>query len=201
MRVRRMAAVLLLLAPTLLLAPPASAAPKVYKGEGDRVLRIRATAEPGIVKITYDGEGYFSVWGLTSKGKMNDLLASATEAYRGTVAYNTTGAGDTAGLKISGDGAWTVQFLPLSKARYWPITAKGPGDDVLRLTRTSRGLRTLRIRYAGDGYFSAWALTASGRLHDLLASDVDRYSGTVPLPPGTRYVSVKASGPWSIVRK
>lgn len=32
-------------------------------------------------------------------------------------------------------------------------------------------------------------------------SDSGAYKGSVPLPAGTRYVSIKADGPWSIVRK
>ncbi|WP_344972824.1 hypothetical protein [Streptosporangium fragile] len=153
------------------------------------------------MKITHDGEGYFSVWTLKSNGKENDLLVSAGELYKGTVAYNTSASGSTAALKISADGVWTVQLLPFSKARSWSITTRGSGDDVLRLAKTSVGLRTLRIRHTGEGYFSVWAVNANGRLHDLLVSETDAYSGSVPLPAGTRYAVVKASGPWSIVRR
>ncbi|GAA4183974.1 hypothetical protein GCM10022252_12130 [Streptosporangium oxazolinicum] len=208
MRSPRIFALLTVLASTALLTPPAQAvttaqtsAATTYRGEGDRLLRVRATAKPGIVKITHDGEGYFSVWSLNPSGKEDDLLANQVGPYKGTAAFNTGASNRTAAFSIKADGAWTLQVLPLTKARSWSITSRGTGDDVLRLSSTSRGLRSLKVRHSGDGYFSVWTLDANGRIHNLVASKVGTYAGTVSLPPGTRYASVKANGAWSIVRR
>ncbi|MFC4586882.1 hypothetical protein [Sphaerisporangium corydalis] len=203
MRIPRLFVLSTALLGVVLVGSPASAerAVTTYSGEGDTVLRVTATAKPGIVKIRHGGEGYFSVWTLKPNGKEDDLLASTGDPYAGTVAYNTSSSNRTAALKISAEGAWSVQLLPLSKARYWAITSKGRGDDVLRLTKTSTGFHTLRIRHTGDGYFSVWTLTSSGRTHDLLVSHAGPYKGSVPLPSGTRYVTIKANGAWSMVRK
>ncbi|GAA0855652.1 hypothetical protein ACFQVD_15535 [Streptosporangium amethystogenes subsp. fukuiense] len=208
MRSLRTLAALAALASAALLAPPAQAATTVqasaatiYRGEGDQLLRIRATTKPGTVKITHDGEGYFSVWTLSPSGKEDDLLANQVGAYKGTAPFNTSTSNKTAAFSIKADGAWTLQVLPLTKARSWSITSRGIGDDVLRLSSTSRGLHRLKIRHSGDGYFSVWTLDANGRTHNLVANKVGAYNGAVSLPPGARYASIKANGAWSIVRR
>ncbi|MET9249657.1 hypothetical protein [Nonomuraea sp. NPDC003709] len=185
---------------TFLIAAPADAA-TTYRGDGDHVQRIRATTTPGIAKITYDGDGYFSVWGLDRSGKEQQLLANHVGSYEGTAVYNTDTSNRLAALKVGADGPWTIQLLPLGKARSWSTTTAGDTDDVIRLSKPSRGLHTLRIRYTGDGYFSVWALDSRGRRSRLLANKVGAYKGSVPLPGGTQYAVVGADGPWSIVRR
>ncbi|MER5420287.1 hypothetical protein [Streptosporangium roseum] len=202
-----MLAALAAVASAVLIAPPANAATPAasaaatrYEGEGDDLVRIRATAKPGIVKITHDGEGYFSVWALNPAGKENDLLANHVGAWAGTSAFNTSSSHKTAAFSIKADGAWTLEVLPLAKARAWSITTRGTGNDVIRLSSTSRGLHRLKIRHSGEGYFSIWALDANGRVRDLVANRAGAYSGSVSLPPGTRYAAITADGAWSIVR-
>ena len=192
-------AVLLPLAPA---APAQAARGTVYEGDGDDIIRFKTpTTKPGLVKVTYEGDGYFSVWGLKPSGKENDLLVSTTEAYSGVTAYNVDSGSKTAAVSIKADAPWTVQFLPLTKAKYWAVTSKGSGDQVLRLTKTSSGFHTLKVRYTGDGYFSVWALNAYGKRLDLLVSSVKAYSGRVKLPAGTRYAVVKGDAPGSVGRK
>jgi hypothetical protein len=207
MRSLRTLAALAALASAALLVPPAQAATTMqtstvttYRGEGDQLLRIRATTKPGIVKITHDGEGHFAVWTLTPSGSEDDLLANLVGAYKGTAAFNTNPSNKTAAFSITADGAWTLQVLPLTKARSWSITSRGTGDDVLRLSSTSRGLHRLKIRHSGDGHFAVWTLDANGRTRNLVVNKVGAYNGAVSLPPGTRYASIKANGAWSIVR-
>jgi hypothetical protein len=189
---------------TALLPPPAATAharATTYHGDSDDIVKVKTTTKTGLAKITYSGDGYFSVWGLKPNGDEGQLLASAAEAYTGTVAYNTSTWDKLAGLKVTADASWTIQLLPLTKAKYWAINSKGTGDQVLRLTRTSHGFHTLKIRYTGDGYFSVWALNAAGKEFDLLASAAKTYKGTVRLPSGTRYASIHADAPWTMVRK
>ncbi|MFI6883327.1 hypothetical protein [Streptosporangium canum] len=202
-----MLAALAAVASAVLIAPPANAAVPAavaaatrYEGEGDDLVRIRATAKPGIVKITHDGEGHFAVWALTPAGKENDLLANKVGPHKGTAAFNTSTTNKTAAFSIKADGAWTLEVLPLTKARAWSITTRGTGDDVIRLSSTSRGLHRLKIRHSGEGHFAVWTLDANGRIHRLIANKVGTYSGNVLLPPGTRYATIKADGAWSIVR-
>ncbi|MEU3168953.1 hypothetical protein [Streptosporangium sp. NPDC006930] len=208
MRSLRVLTALAALVSAALLVPPAQAATvaqtsaaTIYRGEGDQVVRIRATTKPGIVKISHNGEGHFAVWTLKPSGTEDDLLANEIGVYKGTSPFNTDTSSRTAAFSIKADGAWTLQVLPLTKARAWSTTSRGDSDDVLRLSSTSRGLRSLKIRHSGDGHFAVWTLDANGRTRDLLANKVGTYAGTVSLPPGTRYASIKANGAWSIVRR
>ncbi|MEU4534414.1 hypothetical protein AB0G15_06075 [Streptosporangium sp. NPDC023825] len=207
MRSLRILAALTALASTALLAPPAQAAATAqtsvattYRGEGDQVLRIRATTKPGIVKISHNGEGHFAVWTLKPSGTEEDLLANVVGDHKGTTAFNTSSSDKTAAFSITADGTWTLQVLPLTKARSWSITSRGTGDDVLRLSSNSRGLHRLKIRHSGDGHFAVWTLDVDGPTRNLLVNKVGTYAGTMSLPPGTRYASIKANGTWSIVR-
>ncbi|GAA3522498.1 hypothetical protein FHR32_000309 [Streptosporangium album] len=189
MRPLRILAALAALASAMLIAPPANAAtPSTtagthYEGEGDDLIRIRATTAPGIVKITHEGEGYFSVWTLNPAGKENDLLANQVGAYKGTAAFNTSSSNKTAAFSIKADGAWSLEVLPLTKSRAWSITTRGTGDDVIRLSSTSRGLHRLKIRHSGEGYFSVWTLDANGRTHDLVANKVWASPRNVEISP------------------
>ncbi|MFG1705885.1 hypothetical protein ACFLIM_22060 [Nonomuraea sp. M3C6] len=200
MRLRLYAVLAALVGSFLIPATPADAA-TTYRGDGDHLQRIRATTTPGIAQVTYDGDGYFSVWGLDSNGKEQQLLANSAGSYKGTAAYNVDTSNRLVALKITADAPWTIKLLPLSKARSWSIARNGSTDDVLRLSKPSRGLHSLRIRYTGGGYFSVWALDARGRRSDLLANKAGAYKGSVPLPAGSKYAVITADGPWSIVRR
>ncbi|MFF4417134.1 hypothetical protein ACFYY8_31825 [Streptosporangium sp. NPDC001559] len=180
--------------------PAASTAQTIYRGEGDEVLRVPATTKPGTLRVTHDGEGAFMVQTLTSSGKKDDLLIAEIGPYQGTVAYNTTPGKKLAALSIEADGAWTVQFVSLAKAKAWPITARGTGDQVLRLASPSRGFRTLAITHSGEGAFMVEAYKGKGYT-DLLVAKIDSYKGKVVLPAGTQWLLIKANGPWTVVRK
>ncbi|GHH65363.1 hypothetical protein GCM10017673_09310 [Streptosporangium violaceochromogenes] len=180
--------------------PAASTAQTVYRGEGDEVLRVPATNKPGTLRVTHGGEGAFMVQTLTSGGKKDDLLIAKIGPYRGTVAYNTSPGKKLAALSIEADGAWTVQFVPLAKAKAWPVTARGTGDQVLRLARPSQGFRTLNMTHSGEGAFLVEAYKGSGYT-DLLVAKAGSYKGKVVLPAGTRWLLIKADGSWTVVRK
>ncbi|WP_101788632.1 hypothetical protein [Nonomuraea indica] len=172
----------------------------MYRGEGDDVIRIPATSTPSIVKATHQGESNFIVWALTSGGKETDLVANAIGDYKGTAAFNTDSTSKIRALSVKADGSWTLQILPITKARYWAIKAKGTGADVLRLTSPSKGVRRLTIRHSGDSNFIIWALDSRGRARDLLVNKIGDYRGRVALPAGTRYAAITADGTWSISR-
>ncbi|MEU5867669.1 hypothetical protein ABZ815_41335 [Nonomuraea sp. NPDC047529] len=195
---------LIALAGALLVSPvPAQAATAhsgVLRGEGDDVVRIPVTSRPSVVKLTHQGESNFAVWTLTTSGKQVDLLANVIGDYKGTVAFNVSGLHKIQSMSVNADGPWTLQVLPLAKARHWPINAQGTGSDVLRLTTASKGLRRLALRHDGESNFAVWALDNRGQYTDLLVNKIGTYRGRVALPPGTRYAAITADGTWSITR-
>ncbi|MEV0312666.1 hypothetical protein [Nonomuraea fuscirosea] len=207
MRLRpRALAVLVALAAPLLLGSPAGAqvahdvsAVATYRGEGDDVVRIPVTAGPAIVKGTHSGESNFIVWAVAG-GKQVDLVANEVGEYKGVRAFNTVFPRKVRALEVTADGAWTLQVLPITKARYWAIKAKGAGPDVIRLTAPLRAARRITLRHQGESNFIVWALDNRGRVTKLLANRVGDYRGRVLLPAGTRYATVEADGVWSIAR-
>lgn len=196
------------LAGTFLLPPPAASgttlpatAAAMYRGEGDDVVRIPVTSAPTIVKSTHQGESNFIVWTLTTGGKKADLIANGIGEHKDTAVFNASRSHRIRSLSVTADGSWTIQVLPITKARYWAINAKGTGSDVLRLTAPSKGLRRLTIRHSGESNFIIWALDNRGRYQDLLINKIGSYKGRVVLPPGTRYAAITADGAWTISRR
>ncbi|MCK2217680.1 hypothetical protein MF672_028375 [Actinomadura sp. ATCC 31491] len=197
----RVLAVLAVLVGTFLAVPPqAASAATTYRGEGDDVIRIPVTTQPSLVKATHRGESNFIVWALSTSGKQVGLVANAVGDYKGTVAFNTISRQKVRSLEITADGAWTLQVLPLTKARYWAINAKGEGADVLRLTAPLKAARRITLRHAGESNFVVWTLDNRGSTTKLLVNKIGDYRGRVLLPAGTRYVTVEADGAWSINR-
>ncbi|WP_248961126.1 hypothetical protein [Sphaerisporangium perillae] len=172
-----------------------------YRGEGDQVLRIRATKKPGVIRFTHDGAANFIVYTIKPNGRKDALLVNEIGPYDGTVLYNAYASKGVIGLAIKADGAWTATFKPVSGARCWcSATLRGTGDQVLKLSPT-RGLRTMRATYGGDANFIVYGYTRLGSYPDLLVNEIGAYKGKVLLPTGTRLVTVKADGPWTLVRR
>lgn len=174
--------------------------PRLYKGTGDDVVRIRATKERGVVKVTHKGDANFAVWAIKPNGKRDDLLVNVIGDYSGSVVYNLYPWNKVAAFKIEADGDWTLQAFPISSAPLWKTaTVRLKGDRVLKLKAPSKGVRSLRYRHSGDGNFAVYALPESGS-PELLVNKIGKVSGKALIPPGTRYVYVRADGAWMLRR-
>ncbi|MFC7650239.1 hypothetical protein ACFQX6_65330 [Streptosporangium lutulentum] len=89
----------------------------------------------------------------------------------------------------------------MTKARCWCAgTIRGEGDQVLKLSPT-RGLRTVSAAHKGESNFIVFGYTRVGPYGDLLFNKIDAYKGNALLPTGTRLVTVKADGAWSLTRR
>lgn len=182
-------------------ASQAAAADRRYQGVGDDVIRVRVTRKPGLIRFTHDGDSNFIVRTLDRRGKVSEYLVNEIGEYDGTVLYNGYGSREVAALSIRADGHWTATFMPVGKARCWcKGTIRGRGDQVLKLTPT-RGLRTMRAVHTGGSNFIVHGHTRLGRFPELLVNEIGRYRGRVVLPTGTRLVTVKADGAWTLTRR
>lgn len=189
-------------------APATSASAKTvsrddttYRGTGSQVVRFPVVTKPGLLKFRHDGRSNFIVHTINPTGKREGLLVNTVGSYEGTVLYNSSyGLSGIAALEIKADGPWKAVFKPISKARCWcATTIRGEGDQVLRLTPT-RGLGTVRATHGGDSNFIAFGHPRAGSYGDLLFNEIGSYKGKATLPTGTRLVTVKADGPWSLTR-
>ncbi|MFF4625264.1 hypothetical protein [Nonomuraea jabiensis] len=183
-----------------LLVPATAHADKSHTGVGDQVLRL--TKSPGLLTLTHTGESNFIVTTVNSSGKQEQLLVNEIGPYKGTVLYNGDGTTKSiAAVQIKADGAWNAVFKPLSKARCWcAATLRGSGDQVLKLSPT-RGLRTVTAAHSGESNFIVQSYTRPGSWGDLLFNEIGSYQGKAVLPAGTRLVTVKADGPWTLKRR
>lgn len=182
-----------------LVAAP-SAATRTFRGVGDDVVRIKATAARGIATVTHNGEAHFALWALKPNGKRDDLLVNTIGPYSGTTVFNMYSWHRTGAFEISADDAWSVKIKPISAAPLWKTaTVRNRGDKVLKLKTPTRGLRTMRYRHSGDGHFAVHAFPSRGN-PDLLVNKIGAVKGKVRIPAGTKYVSVSASGAWYLVR-
>jgi hypothetical protein len=79
-------------------------------------------------------------------------------------------------------------------------TFQGSGDDVQSFTATGDGIRIFAMSYSGEHNFAVILKDSQGNEIDLLANEIGSYSGkkSERLGPGTYYLDVTASGPWSV---
>lgn len=184
-------------------APPAPAPKAVpYSGRGDKVLKLSIGDDPYALVITHRGSSNFAVEQLDAGGKMTDLLVNAIGSYAGTVAVNFEDGEQTAALKITADGSWTVKVTPLALLRKWdaskPITGKG--DDVFLLTEAAfGGLDSAKVTHRGSGNFAVQTYDADGD-YDLAVNEIGRYDGEIQVGDETLAVVVTADGAWSFAK-
>ena len=73
-------------------------------------------------------------------------------------------------------------------------------DDMQSFTAAGSGIRLFTISSSGNGKFTAWLKDSQGKKIDLLVDTTGPYDGkrSQALGPGTYFVDVTASGPWTI---
>ncbi len=175
---------------------PTPAAPLLdKKGRGDKVLKFTALEDPAVARITGKGSGNFAVIPYAGTA-YDDLLVNEIGSYSGRV-YVAPGVDR---LKITSNGSWTVQLLPLSSAKHWDGSAalSGKGDSVVVLSGGSFGTTTIKAK--GKSNFAVIAYSDSGQYLDLLVNEIGSYKGEVLLPIAEPIVlSIQAVGAtWSM---
>ncbi len=81
-----------------------------------------------------------------------------------------------------------------------PLTIQGNSDDVRSFTTSGDGIRIFAMSYSGEKNFAIWLEDSQGNKLDLLANEIGSYTGkkSERLGPGTYYLDVTASGPWTV---
>jgi hypothetical protein len=178
-------------------APAAIASVLTKAGTGDKVLKFRARTVPTVAKITNRGGGNFAI--VAYKGtSYDDLLVNEIGSYAGQV-YIAPGVNL---LKLTSDGAWTVDIKPYTAARRWngKSAISGKGDAVILLTGGAFGSTV--VKNQGAGNFAVIAYGTDGEYLDLLVNEIGAYSGEVLLTYADQMLlSVHAvGGAWSFSR-
>ena len=181
---------------------PSSAAtrppePILRTGTGDSLFYPEKWPGPAVVRITYDGSGFFSVWTLDKDGKRELQLANSLGAYHGDSLIDFLGNQRTLHFEVRTAGAWQIELLPLSSAHRESIPGviAGTGDEVILLDGSQTPERLTVDASDAWGNFTVWAY---GGASNLMINAVAPYTGTMPLPSVTTAIAVKAIGPWSL---
>ncbi len=170
-------------------------------GSGDALVQIPKAYKPIIVSATHDGTANFIVKGLSRDGQKESLLVNEIGPYSGTVLEDMgTFSGFTkknplVALEIKADGNWTVRTRPLAAAPR-DRQGTGMGDQVIKLRKPVKGLKKVAFTHNGTSNFIVKAVDRKGDT-DLLVNEIGAYEGSGRIPPGTRYLSIKADGDWT----
>ena len=70
------------------------------------------------------------------------------------------------------------------------------GDQVIKLRKPVKGLKKVAFTHNGTSNFIVKAVDRKGDT-DLLVNEIGAYEGSGRIPPGTRYLSIKADGDWT----
>ena len=160
--------------------------PLEFSGSGNKILQF--DSGPFVATIAHSGNRNFVVWGMDSNLNDTDLLVNTIGDYQGRVLGSDDSYG---GMKIEGDGNWTVQVVPVAQAPRLSGSVQGTGDDVFIWD----GSRTIAaINHDGSRNFVVWLFSGSGR--DLLVNDIGPFSGETVIDEGV--FEINADGNWSI---
>jgi PKD repeat protein len=194
----------------------AAALPRTFSGTGDFVTPVFALQEGlATFEIRHTGQSNFIVELDDAGGHWVALLVNEIGNYSGTTLVGVTAGGFGASpgghlLKVTADATWTITvrqsvyvFGPLPPRDYG-----GVGDSVTLPFELSEGLATFDIHHTGQSNFSVELYDAGGNWLDLLANEIDDYSGTalvgvqagspVGASPGVHVLAVTADGSWTI---
>jgi hypothetical protein len=167
-------------------------------GKGSKVAKF-STPEgaAAIALISSSGRSTFAVWSISADGDENKLLVNEIGKYEGTVLFDELEGIHSVAFKVEASGSWKITVLPVNKAKKWDgvSTLKAKGDNVFQLSPASEGLTTVTLKFKGNGNFAVVSYSSSGI--DLLANEIDDYSGETLLPDGTFLLEITADGSWS----
>lgn len=167
---------------------------RTYSGSGNKVVKIKKpgqATDPVLLTARYRGGGNFSVFALDSSLHRSDILVNVLGKYKGTNLLDGQGQ-QTRTLKVQAKGPWTIKIKQVAAAKRVTTHAKGTGDDVLLYTGTS-GVATLDYRGTLN-FVVKYADASSG----VLADEVERYRGQVPIKKGPVLIDVSADGAWTL---
>lgn len=165
-----------------------------FAGKGDDVQDLPAGATSGIIIASHKGASNFILEVIDDTNSMVDLPVNDVGSYAGTAAYGLSSfGGEAKKLKITADGAWSIQVVPFSDAPSLP--SSGKGDGVFKFE--SGDAPTWTINHKGKSNFIV-SEYSDAAIMGLLVNEVGNYSGKVPAYAGPAIVVINADGAWTI---
>ncbi len=167
------------------------------EGTGNATVMLPASARPtAIVHAQYRGTGAFIVSSVTAQGEHIAVLAQSLGAYEGTFAVGFVDARGkpTAGLSVRATGAWHLDIAdPKLAPSLTGSGVSGHGDTVLAYTGPAVNAHVVAAS-ASPLVIAAY----TGGEYTELVRTVGPFDGKVGLPAGPAFISVTATGDWSM---
>lgn len=163
-------------------------------GTGDYVAQGLIINHCGVLSITYDGSGYFSVKAHNINTGDYELLVNDIGPYNGTVLIPESGNYD---VEINADGNWTATAYAIGTTN--GCTFSGHGDAVTSVFYTQN--QNWKITNSNsESYFSVKSYyTKEDGDYDLIVSEIGNYNGIVRSDnSGSMFFEIVSDGDWTI---
>ncbi|MEK4240387.1 DUF2510 domain-containing protein [Janibacter sp. FSL W8-0316] len=178
---------------------------KKYTGSGKAFIGVPAGDGAGLVEFTHKGDKYDSltIKGTDGNGRSSEYVLTASNADKGTVAYNLTNySASTSRIEMDSEGDWSVKFIRISQAPDFGTTQKGSGPNVFKWDGKRSDL-SAKYTQPADSFIGSFRVQAVGAKDypDRLISEYDNYDGTTTVQDGTKYLIVEAAGDYTLTKK
>ncbi|MGH8951437.1 MAG: hypothetical protein ACRDX9_08420 [Acidimicrobiia bacterium] len=182
--------------------PATDFSPFTVSGTGSDVIPLSVPGDgPAIIDLNHNGASNFIVSSLDRNLASIELLVNEIGQYSGrrglNVGFFSFSPPDIVRhLEIDADGPWSATVRPVSQARSVGSALEGSRDDLVRLVGPTP--TTLTSTHDGASNFAIIAFEPSGAYGDLLVNEIGAYSGTDPVPRGTKFLDILADGNWTL---
>jgi hypothetical protein len=172
----------------------AAFADQSVRGEGSALAKLAPISESVIVEITSAADGPFKMKPVLKKKGKTFAWVNSVGPWSGTV-FQEQESNAVTGAKVIAPGAWSIVVKPLARA---PKVTRGINSQVIQLKNRANGTLIKKFTFQGQGLFKVFPISAKGMSGFSLIDQAGPFSGKAYLPPGTKYVSVVATGPWQM---
>lgn len=190
--------------------PPAQSAPEpdeeedagaIWWGAGDDVIQFDTPAD-GLVLFRIHGggpNGLFAVWTLSPDLTQNELLVNSTSSYSGVRVAGLQGS--VAGVQIRASDHWTIEAVGPEELPVLEETCGGVGDVVILMREDLTTLEAPLVLAFSTDTSGLTSMGALGMTPTLLINTIGSYSGTVIVPAGTQFLTLRCDGAWDLSRQ
>jgi hypothetical protein len=172
----------------------AAFADQSVRGEGIATAKLAPITESVIVEIRSEGDGPVKVKPvLRGRGK-TFAWVNSVGPWAGTV-FQEQESKPVIAARVTAPGPWSIVVKPLARA---PKVTRGINSQVIQLKKRASGTLIKKFTFQGQGLFKVFPISAKGMSGFSLIDQAGPFTGKAYLPPGTKYVSVVATGPWQM---
>jgi hypothetical protein len=176
--------------------PTTTASPVVgsAQGTGSQAVQVAPISGPTIVAVTHDGSGDFAVQPQQGGVPAGAPFATVTGPWQGR--YLVGLGGTISGFAVTAGGDWTLTIEQRSSALAFDAVSGVDGENADVIAYDDAAAWAATVSYEVPGLIVIRAVTVSGAQE--LVSQTGPFSGEIEVPAGPGFLTVEASGAWSL---